>query len=155
MNNTEKFLASFNNEPNGYAKVIAVNGNVILGYIGKFGYSVFEMQKDGYFTTVIEFGTYEVANKEFEERIDQTGMMPLKQKIEMIENSNIKSFLKERFNCLVSEQKSLEKWKAIQAGCILGNMSNKTVSQLEKIALHNLSIISANNVFNNRFLNVI
>ena len=155
MNNEEKFLASFNNEPNGYAKVLSVSGNVILGYIGRFGYSVFEMQTDGYFSNVIEFTTLENATKEFNERKDQTGMMPLQKKIEMIKNNDVKKFLSDRVVALKSEQKSLEKWKAIQAGCILSNLSNKTVAQLNHIALHNLSIISANKVFNNRFLNVI
>jgi len=155
MNNEEKFLASFNNEPNGFAKVISVNGNVILGYIGRFGYAVFEMQNDGYFSNVTDFGKLSDAEFEFSEKKDQTGMMPLNAKIDMVQNNDAKSFLKQRQIALKSELTSLEKWRAIQAKCILENMARKTVNQLEFMALHNLSIVSANNVFNNRFLNVI
>jgi len=155
MNNEQKFLASFNNEPNGFAKVVSIDGNVILGYIGRFGYAVFEMQKDGYFCNVTDFGKLVDMEFEFIQRKDQTGMLSLETKIEMVKNNDIKVFLQERQSALESEQKSLEKWKAIQAKCILSNMTSKTVKQLESIALHNLSVISANNTFNNRFLNVI
>lgn len=138
MDNKNKFLASFNNEPNGYAKVISINDNVILGYIGNFGYSVFEMQRDGYFVNVTGFGSLKFAKKEFNERQDQTGMLPLNTKIDMIQNSKIKQFLKERIFALTNEMIYLDKWRSIQAQSILGNLKTKTVTQLENIALHNL-----------------
>lgn len=133
LNSTEKFLASFNNEANGFAKVIRSKGKVILGFIGRFGYAVFEIGKDGYFNNVNEFGTIENSELFFEERTDQTGMLSLSEKIELIDDLDLKKWILEKVNLLKASLANLDKFSSIQASVKLGQLSKLSIIQLIKI----------------------
>jgi hypothetical protein len=150
--NIENFLLSFNNKSNGFAKVVNINGNVILGHLGNFGYAVFELQKDGYFNNVTEFTTLQESEKKFNERIDQTGMLSLDEKIKLIKNNEIKSFIKERIVSLKNDVLNLERWRSIQAIGNLESLSKMTTKELEELAKSMIQTIKANNVLFNRFL---
>lgn len=128
------FLQSFDNDVNGRANVIYENNNIILGFIGKFGYAIFELGVSGYFNQVTPFSDFLLAEKEFNDRIGYDYPMSLDSKISLIEDEKIRLFLQSRVLSLRSEIKTSEKWKSIQAHCILDNLSKKSVSQIYQIA---------------------
>jgi hypothetical protein len=136
-----KFLASFNNESNGFAKVISVSGDVVLGYIGRFGYSVFELNANGFYEDVIPFGSLSVAKREFKERADQSGMMPLSQKASLIKDAETMEFVKSSVSALKAARASFDKIKSISASVKLSALSKMTVGQIEKAATEKLKTL--------------
>jgi hypothetical protein len=130
MTNEQSFLASYNNIYNDYANIIEVNSNVILGFIGRFGYGVFEIGSDGYFSNVTDFTTLENAQLDFNSRKDNTGTLSLKEKINLIQDKNLANLIIDCVLKLKYQTKSFEKWISINASVNLGKLSKMTLTQL-------------------------
>ena len=158
MKDEKIFLACFDNETNGGAKVVKIEKNIILGYISNFGYAVFEPYQSNiagkvhrFFKEVTPFGKLEEAELIFEQRKDGTGYLTLDKKIKMIKDVELKTFVTSKVSAM-KNRICFDRCESINVNNQLRHLDNFSLIQLIDYAKHSFQSTKANDVFWAKFL---
>lgn len=109
--------------------------DLVLAKLYGYRYYVFRRNKSGNFIVAFDAGRdADKANSEFVRHVDSTIFLPLKDKIELIDNEIVKKYVRGRVRQLEFSLHGFDKFTSIQANRRLNFLGSRTLKELIHIA---------------------